>query len=134
MDNEKNEKLSLLAQLVKLARADNEVKQAEYDFLSIIAKQLEITPEEFKTVFEENIEFQPPKLEAERILQFQRLILLMQVDQSIEIEELNHIREVGIRMGLNPSATNKVLEIMKKYENGIVPPEELLAIFKIHHN
>lgn len=134
MDNEKNEKLSLLAQLVKLARADKEVKQAEYDFLSIIAIQLKITPEEFKTVFEENIEFQPPKLEADRILQFQRLILLMQVDQSIESEELNHIREIGIRMGLNPSATNKVLEIMKKYENGIVPPEELLAIFRIHHN
>src|SRR5690606_18538614 len=110
MDNEKNEKLSLLAQLVKLARADKEVKQAEYDFLSIIAMQLKITPEEFKTVFEENIEFQPPKLEADRILQFQRLVLLMQVDQSIESEELNHIREMGIRMGLNPSATNKVLE------------------------
>lgn len=134
MDNEKNEKLSLLAQLVKLARADKEVKQAEYDFLSIIAMQLKITPEEFKTVFEKNIEFQPPKLEADRILQFQRLVLLMQVDQSIESEELHHIREMGIRMGLNPSATNKVLEIMKKHENGIVPPEELLAVFKIHHN
>lgn len=131
---EKNEKLSLLAELVKLARADQELKQAEYDFLSIIAIQLKITPEEFKTVFEENIEFQPPKLEADRILQFQRLVLLMQIDQSIDNEELLHIREMGIRMGLNPSATNKVLEIMKKHKNGIVPPEELLAIFKIHHN
>lgn len=134
MDYNKNEKLSLLAQLVKLARADKEVKQAEYDFLSIIAIQLNITPEEFKTVFEDNIEFQPPKLEVDRILQFQRLVLLMQVDQSIENEELHHVREMGIRMGLNPTATNKVLEIMHNYENGIVPPEVLIAIFKTFHN
>ena len=134
MDNEKNEKLSLLAELVKLARADKEVKQAEYDFLSIIAMQLKITPKEFKTVFEENIEFQPPKLEVDRILQFQRLVLLMQVDQSIDNEELLHIREMGIRMGLNPVATNKVLEVMHQYENGIVPPDELIAIFKTFHN
>lgn len=134
MDNEKNEKLSLLAELVKLARADKELKQAEYDFLSIIAMQLKITPKEFKTIFEENIEFQPPKLEVDRILQFQRLVLLMQVDQSIDNEELLHIREMGIRMGLNPVATNKVLEVMHQYENGIVPPDELIAIFKTFHN
>lgn len=132
--DEKNEKLSLLAELVKLARADKELKQSEYDFLSIIAMQLAITPEEFKKVFEENIAFQPPKLEVQRILQFQRLVLLMQIDQSIESEELRIVREIGIRMGLNPNATNKVLEQMHNYENSVIPPEELIAIFQTYHN
>ena len=35
----------------------------------------------FLKVFDENISFQPPKLEGDRIVQFQRLILLMNVDQ-----------------------------------------------------
>lgn len=132
--NEKNEKLSLLAELVKLARADEEVKKSEFDFLSIIAMQLDITPEEFRTVFEENIAFQPPKFELDRILQFQRLILLMHIDHSLGDKELRLIRETGIRMGLNPAATNKVLERMHDYENGVVPPKELISIFRAYHN
>ena len=107
--NDKNEKLSLLKELVKLANSDKNVKQAEYNFLSAIATQLEITPQDFVKVFEENILFQPPKLEGDRILQFQRLILLMHVDQSVDEEQLRIVRELGIRMGLNPAATNKVL-------------------------
>ena len=93
--NDKNEKLSLLKELVKLANSDKNVKQAEYNFLSAIAIQLEITPQEFVKVFEENILFQPPKLEGDRILQFQRLILLMHVDQSVDEEQLRIVRELG---------------------------------------
>lgn len=132
--DDKNEKLSLLKELVKLANSDKNLKQAEYDFLSAIAMSLEISPKDFVKVFEENIEFQPPKLEGDRILQFQRLILLMNVDQSIDNEQLRIVRELGIRMGLNPSATNKVLERMSDYDNGILPPEELIAIFQAYHN
>jgi len=132
--NDKNEKLSLLKELVKLANSDKNVKQAEYNFLSAIAIQLEITPQEFVKVFEENILFQPPKLEGDRILQFQRLILLMHVDQSVDEEQLRIVRELGIRMGLNPAATNKVLERMHDFDNGIIPPAELLAIFQAYHN
>jgi len=132
--NDKSEKLSLLRELVKLANSDKQIKQAEYDFLSSIAIQLAITPEEFARVFEENILFQPPKLEGDRILQFQRLILLMQVDLSIDEEQLRIIRELGIRMGLNPAATNKVLERMSDFEHGIIPPNELIAIFQAYHN
>ncbi len=132
--DEKNEKLSLLKELVKLANSDKNLKQAEYDFLSAIAIQLEITPEDFIKVFEENISFQPPKLEGERILQFQRLILLMHIDQSVDGEQLRIVRELGIRMGLNPSATNKVLERMNDFDGGIIPPHELIAIFQAYHN
>ena len=132
--DEKNERLSLLKELVKLANSDKNLKKAEYDFLSAIAIQLEITPEDFIKVFDENISFQPPKLEGDRIVQFQRLILLMNVDQSVDEEQLRIVRELGIRMGLNPAATNKVLERMRDFDNGIIPPSELMAIFQAYHN
>jgi hypothetical protein len=132
--DEKNERLSLLKELVKLANSDKNLKKAEYDFLSAIAIQLEITPEDFVKVFDENISFQPPKLEGDRIVQFQRLILLMNVDQSVDDEQLRIVRELGIRMGLNPAATNKVLERMHDFDNGIIPPSELMSIFQAYHN
>jgi hypothetical protein len=132
--DEKNERLSLLKELVKLANSDKNLKKAEYDFLSAIAIQLEITPEDFVKVFDENISFQPPKLEGDRIVQFQRLILLMNVDQSVDDEQLKIVRELGIRMGLNPAATNKVLERMHDFDNGIIPPSELMSIFQAYHN
>ena len=133
-DDENKERLSLLAQLVQLAQADSKLREQEFNFLSVIAKQLGVSPTEFKRVFEENIDFQPPKFEADRILQFQRLVLMMHVDRSIGEKELRCIREMGIRMGLNPAATNKVLERMGDFDHGIIPPDELMAIFQAYHN
>ena len=134
VNDENQEKLSLLAQLVQIAEADAALREQEFNFLSIIARQLGVSPNEFNRIFEENIDYQPPKFEADRILQFQRLLLMMHIDQSIGEEELRCIREMGIRMGLNPAATNKVLERMHDFDNGLIPPNELMAIFQAHHN
>ena len=130
----KNEKLGLLAQLIKMAQADQKIREVEFQFLLSLAAQMGVTKEDFKQLFEENIEFNPPRLEAERIVQFQRLILLMNVDLEIDDKEIEYIKDVGIRMGLHPSATNTVLEEMHNYKNKIIPPERLLEIFNIYHN
>lgn len=131
---EENEKLGLLSQLIQMAKADKEIREAEFQFLFSLAAQMEIGKEDFLRLFEENIEFEPPRLEAERIVQFQRLILLMNVDLDIDEREMNYIREVGIRMGLQPRATNTVLKEMHNYENKIVPPARLIEIFSTYHN
>ena len=129
-----NEKLGLLSQLIQMAKADGEVREAEFQFLFSLAAQLNVTPEEFKQLFEKNIKFQAPKLEVDRIVQFQRLILLMNIDLEIDESEMDFIKTVGIRMGLSPSATNTVLSEMHNYQNKIIPPERLIQIFNIHHN
>ena len=133
--NRKNrEKLSIMSDLVKLAKSDNEIRDKEFEFLCSIAVQLGVTKDEFKLLFEKYIEFNPPKLEVDRIVQFQRLILLMNVDQDIDAKEMDYIRSIGIRMGLHPGATDEVLKIMHNYEGKVVPPEKLIAIFKTFHN
>ena len=76
----------------------------------------------------------PPKLEVDRIVQFHRLVLLMNVDLEISHLEVKYIREAGIRMGLNPMATDKVLNEMNKYPNKVIPPERLFEIFQLFHN
>jgi hypothetical protein len=76
----------------------------------------------------------PPKLEVDRIVQFHRLVLLMNVDLETSHLEINYIKEAGIRMGLNPLAIEQVLNEMNSFPNKIIPPERLLEIFQLYHN
>jgi len=46
------EKLSLLTELIKLARCDHQVREQEYQFLLTIAQSLEVSREEFDSLFE----------------------------------------------------------------------------------
>lgn len=133
-ENEKNERLSLLAELIKLAKADDEIREIEFQFLLSIAAQMGVTKEDFKILFEQYIEFNPPKLEFERIIQFQRLVLLMNVDLDINETELEYIKDLGMRMGLHPMATSEVLKVMHDYPTKVIPPERLISIFKTFHN
>lgn len=133
-DHEKSEINSMLADLVKLAKSDDEVRENEFQFLLSIASQLGVTKEEFLEIFRTYIEFNPPKLEFDRIVQLQRLILLMNVDLHVDDNEINMIKDLGIKMGLHPSATNEVLARMYEYPNKIIPPDVLLGIFNTFHN
>ncbi|MGV3631062.1 MAG: TerB family tellurite resistance protein [Bacteroidota bacterium] len=134
MSTDKTEKLSLMTELIKLARADQEVREAEHQFLMAIALQLQITPEDFKALFEQYIDFTPPQNEFDRILQLQRLILLSNVDLQNNEKEIAFIKEVGINMGLNPMAVDEVLNRMHDYENKIIPPDKLIEIFTRSYN
>ena len=128
------EKLSLLKELIKLAQCDQKVREQEYEFLLTIARSLEVRKDDFDALFEKYIEFTPPESEFERILQFHRLVLLMNVDQDTSDSEIEFIKDIGIRIGLNPLATNRVLNEMNKYPDKVIPPDKLIAIFKEQYN
>lgn len=128
------EKLSMLTELIKLARCDHKVREQEYQFLQTIARSLHVSQEEFDSLFENYIEFTPPESEFERILQFHRLVLLMNVDGETSDSELDFIRDIGIRIGLSTNATNRVLDEMNNYPNQVIPPEKLIEIFKAKYN
>lgn len=134
MDTNKIEKLSLLTELIKLARADEEVREEEFRFLMAIAEQLGISADELAVLFKEYIDFQPPAGDFERILQLQRLILLSNVDSQSDQQELSFIRQTAIRMGLNALAIEEVLARMNDYENKVIPPETLIGIFTKNYN
>ncbi len=128
------EKLSLLTELIKLARCDHEVREQEYEFLLSTARNLEVSKEDFDHLFEKYIDFTPPESEFERILQFHRMVLLMNIDRETSPMEINFIKNLGIRFGLSPMATNQVLSEMENYPNKIVPADRLISIFKKQYN
>jgi uncharacterized tellurite resistance protein B-like protein len=128
------EKLSILSEMIAFAKVDNKVKPEEYGFLQSVAEQLGVGQEAFEALFHEEAEHVIPKSEADRILQFHRLVLLMNVDKKQDLSEINQIHNIGLRMGLPPSAIEQVLSIMHLYPNKIVPPQVLLDIFRAYYN
>jgi hypothetical protein len=128
------EKLSILTELIKLSRVDKKYRNEEYLFLTMIANTLSVSKQQLDDLFNKYVKYTPPKLEMQRILQFQRLILLANVDMEIDNTETKLIYKAGIKLGLRPESIEKVLAEMKKYERGMIPEEKLIYIFKTHHN
>lgn len=128
------EKLSIISQLIAFARASEGINKAEYTFLQAIAQQIGVGKVAFDNLLKKPFPHINIKQESQRIVQFHRLVLLMNVDHNISPEELKNIHQLGLKMGLNILAIEKTLEVMQLYENNNIPSEVLLQIFKTYYN
>jgi hypothetical protein len=125
------EKLSLLSEMIAFAQIDANIKSIEYKFLLGVARQLEICQEDFEYLFNHPVTYVHLKSHSERIVQFHRLVLLMNLDQNIRDKDLVKLHNFGLRMGLSHESINKVLDVMESFPNKIVPPDFLIEIFKV---
>ncbi len=128
------EKLSVLKELIKMARVDADVREMEYRLILEMAKLLGVEKDHFDLLFDEYIEYKPPSSEFDRILQFHRLVLVANVDLNVNNKEKLHLKECGIRLGLRPEAVDRVLKEMTLHENGMIPTTVMLKIFQTYHN
>ncbi|HEU4497690.1 MAG TPA: TerB family tellurite resistance protein [Flavobacterium sp.] len=124
------QKLSLLAEMISFALIDGKLHEKEYQFLSIVAHELQIKKEDFNNLFHEKLAPLPIKSELQRIQQFYRLALLMHCDGILDPREEIAIREIGIRMGLNPSAVKRILKAMEASPTRMVDPQVITDIFR----
>ena len=86
--NTEEEKLSLLSQLIELSKADGYVSPEEIHFIHTIAQMIGVSEERALELFRNPTPFKAPKSEFDRILQFHRMILLMNVDYEVHEDEL----------------------------------------------
>ncbi len=130
------EKLSLLSEMIAFAKYDKDIKDIEYNFLLGVAKQLDITREDFEYLIDHPVTYTHLKSHSERIVQFHRLVLLMNIDQENEGNPSGAIKlyNFGLRMGLSHESITKVLYLMESFPNKIVPPDVLIDIFKTQYN
>lgn len=128
------EKLSLLSEMIAFAKSDEVIKNIEYNFLLGVARQLDISREDFDYLIEHPVNYVHLKSHSERIVQFHRLVLLMNIDNEHTNEEIVKLHNFGLRMGLNHESINKVLYLMESFPNNIVPPDVLIDIFKVQYN
>ncbi len=128
------EKLSMLSELISLSQRDGKLDEMELGFIKAIGNGMGLNDQEIVNLFEKPASFDPPQNDGDRILQFHRLVLLMNVDRDITDSEIDYIKLSGIKLGLNPMATDEVLHRMYDYPNNVIPPDELIKIFMKHHN
>jgi hypothetical protein len=128
------EKLSLLSEMIAFARLDESLKSIEYKFLLGVAEQLEISKEDFDYLIDHPVNYVHLKSYSERIVQFHRLVLLMNLGNEIRPRDLVKLHNFGLRMGLSHESINRVLDLMESFPNKIVPADFLIDIFKLQYN
>lgn len=128
------EKISLLSEMIAFAVIDGELHDREYDFLLLVSQELDIEKETFMDLFSKRNEFVVVKDEFHRILHFYRLALLMHCDGVLHERERIAINEIGINMGLNPSAMKRILKLMEDAPNQMIDPEIVVGAFQEQHN
>ena len=132
--NSYEERLSLLTEMISFSIVDGRLHAREYEFLVLVAHGLGIDKPTFDDLFHNEIKPTPIKSEFQRIQQFYRLALLMHVDGELHQKEDTAIRQHAINMGLNPSATRRMLDLIKVSPSKIIDPDFLLDIFREQHN
>jgi len=128
------DKISLLSEMIAFSVVDGRLHEREYQFVWIVAQELGIGKDEFRDLFHRELPTGVIKTEFERVQQFYRLALLMHVDGILHQKEEDAIRQIAINMGLNPSATNRILKLMKASPNAMIPADVLLEHFQEQHN
>ncbi|MFE3848725.1 excinuclease ABC subunit B [Flavobacterium sp. LB3P45] len=128
------EKRSLLLEMIAFSTVDGKLHKREYDFLFIVANELNIVKGGFNDLFHQELPQLPIKSNFQRIQQFYRLALLMHSDGVIHKKETIAIQQIAIDMGLNPEATKRILQLMKEAPNVIIDAEVLLTVFQEEQN
>lgn len=128
------EKRSLLLEMISFSTVDGQLHKREYEFLAIVAQELNIEGAVFNDLFHQELPILSIKSEFQRVQQFYRLALLMHSDGVLHLKEAVAIKQIAIDMGLNPLATKRVLKMMKESPSVIIDAEILLNVFQEQHN
>lgn len=129
-----DEKSQIISDMILMSQADGIVQDSEYQFILLIARQLGISKEEVNSLKSN------PKIkttfssEYERLTQFYRVFLLMNIDKETHFTEIDTLRNYGLRLGLRLEAIEHLLTVMQEYEHKLIPSERLLKIFKRFYN
>jgi len=128
------EKKQIISDMIGLAKADNILHEREYEFILAVAARLGLSKTEVDTLHANPLKISVLSTELQRITQFHRLLLLMNVDQETHFTELDAIRNYGLKLGIRPEAIDQILSEMDDHENKMIPSTRLVEIFKRFYN
>ncbi|MEZ4721153.1 MAG: TerB family tellurite resistance protein [Flavobacteriales bacterium] len=134
MNFSKEEKLRILSELIKVAGADGEHRDEEYDFLHAIAEYLQVEPMDMESLFTKSSEHPIPASEMQRIVIFHQLVLMVIADGEISNDEIAMLKEATLMLGLPNQAVNEVISRLHYYLDAGVDVEDFIKVFQVHHN
>ncbi len=95
------EKYSIVSQLIDVARADGIVNIAEVSYIFWVAQQLGISQKELTRLMDKPSQLSAPLDLKSRVLQFQRCLTLMCIDNEITREEIAKCKAIATDLRLD---------------------------------
>ncbi len=134
--SDRNTKESYLATLLMMAEADDRDHESEWKFMVHVAVLLGLTEQDLVRIDQhpENLSFEFPKGEQERMNLLYHLLFLMKIDGRVGPKEKALCHELGTRLGFNYLMVDELIEVMTKHEGKAVPNSLLLDIIKKYMN
>ncbi len=107
-----NSEKGQLAVLIKMAKADGKVVGSEKMFLNLMARKLRISATDFEKIYEnpDQYNYNPPVEDEECYVLFYRVIQMMKMDLSVDVDEIEFCKEIGSLLNI---PNNKIDEIIK---------------------
>jgi uncharacterized tellurite resistance protein B-like protein len=116
--------------MIVFSTVDGHLHKREYEFLFRIANELNIEKGGFNDLIHQELPKLPMKTDFQRVQQFYRLAVLMHCDGTLHLKESATIKEIAIRMGLNPEVSKRILKKIEKSPKAIISADALMRIFK----
>ena len=128
------ENLQIISDMIAMAMADQKLHELEYDFILSVASRMGVSKGEVDRLRDHPQEGMVYKTELQRITQFHRLLLLMNMDEQTHFVEIDALRNYGLKLGIRSEAIEQILNEMGTYENKMISSGRLVEIFKRFYN
>ncbi|MFC5684197.1 excinuclease ABC subunit B [Flavobacterium sp. MAHUQ-51] len=123
------EKKKLLLEMIAYATIDGQLSKKSYDFLFLIANELNFEKGVFLDLFGEELPVLSDNLKLTRIKQFYQLLLFFQNDGILHKQDPELIIHIAISMGLDIEAIKILVKKVKNMPNSVIPDDVLWNMF-----
>jgi len=123
------QKINLLKQLVKMAKADGVFKFVEFKYLTEVAEMMGISAMQLDEIIEDDTLSALPHTKVEKARQIYRLAIMMEIDHKVAFAEKKMLKDMAVILNLHPDGVDEMLEAMKQNKGGMLLNDDLETIF-----
>jgi len=131
-----DQKQTHILTLLMLAEADNRDHINEIRFINNVAGRIGLNESDVQEIDKhpERLRFSLPESEEDRMTVLYDLLFLMKIDGNVAEEEMELVRELGVRLGFRISMVEEFIQTIAKYVGQQVPSNALLDIIRKYMN
>jgi len=123
------EKKELLLEMIAFATVDGQLSKKGYDFLFLIANELNFEKGGFIDLLSQELPKLPENMKLNRIKQFYKLVVFFQNDGVLYKQDPDLIVHIAISMGLDTDAVKYLMKKVKNAPNSSISDDVLWDIF-----
>lgn len=131
-----DQKQTHILTLLMLAEVDGRDHENERLFINSVARRLGMTEADVEDIDKhpERLTFSLPTSEVDRMTVLYDLLFLMKIDGEVAEEEVELVRELGMRLGFRIGMINEFIQVMADSIGKEVPANALLDIVRKYMN